>query len=488
MDTTLEKLAGKCAENNRTVSTYMDLQGKSLADFVRMQADKVVSNRRIKPLRDPSDFYRLTEEHVRKTTGDEAADSIAAAMKCGVIDTADHHGGLFHAQTFQGDLLFGEILKCLGYEGSYVPVHAGGQVELGNITYARGVCTYTARDQITFLPIFPYRDRHRMTSHTGPVTEELLSSFIERNSKQTENAVSSGAVTGLVRDMWTEDIIRRFDRYSDQITPAGIRMCRSIFSGDDYPAVTYVELEEAATPLIQSELMEPGSIIRTLVTDRRARELMQEIKTYDGIPVSGLLFRNADHQGRKKHLALTPDGRLTATGWNNEMIDHPADPETICRLMEERRIIPGLFTMALLLAFERGISWMGGTFQTVYLPDWQKCITEILSLTGHEEQAELFSKYDCSGYVCGPMYAMYQGDGYACAAGPAEFRMAMPEWQHVREMMLDTDIRDSHIIGIQQLYDDLVSGPDKIPEWYSVAAGALYNRYPGNIVSGLIGE
>lgn len=482
MEKVLDLMSLQCADNNGTVSAYMDLQGYNLADFARMQADRVISNRRIKPLRDPSDFYSLTEEYVRARAGDEAADNIAAAMKCGVIDTADHHGGLFNAQTFQGDLLFGEILKCLGYDGPYVPIHSGGQVELGNITYARGACAYTSKHHISFFPVFPYRDRHRVTSHTGPVTDELLASFIDRMQKQSENRTACDAVTDLVRDMWSSDIIRGFDRYSDQITPAGIRMFRSIFSGNDFPAVTYIELEHIMTPLIINELKEEHSILRKLITGRAARELMQDIRTYDGIPVSGLLFRNADEYGRKKHLSLTPGGRLTAAGWNNEEIDYPADPDTIIRLMTEGRIIPGLFTMALLLAFERGITWMGGVFQSIYLPDWQKCIVKILSAAGFDSQAETFAEYDCSGYVCGPMYAMYQGEDFAVHAGPAEFRIFMPEWQDVRKMMLKTDIRDSHIIGIHSLYDDLIPVQDKIPEWYSLASEELYDRFPENIL------
>ena len=64
-------------------------------------------------------------------------------------------------------------------------------------------------------------------------------------------------------------------------------------------------------------------------------------------------------------------------------------PEAITELIEKEEIYPGLLTAAILLSFERGITWMGGMFQASYLPAWQRCFVRLLKEMKLEKEAEL---------------------------------------------------------------------------------------------------
>ena len=122
------ELAAQCAELNATVRECRKAGDLSLGEFIDLQADKVRANSRIRQLKEPDDFYRITAGYLKERLGDEAARETDEADRLGVINTADHHGALFCAQTFQGDLIFGELLSRLGYAGRHVPIHAGSQV------------------------------------------------------------------------------------------------------------------------------------------------------------------------------------------------------------------------------------------------------------------------------------------------------------------------------------------------------------------------
>lgn len=89
----------------------------TLAEFLDMQTEKVKANRRITPLCEPEDFIVQAESFAAERVGQELARKVSEALRLSAIGTADHHGGIYCAQTFQSDLLFGQILKKLGGGG-----------------------------------------------------------------------------------------------------------------------------------------------------------------------------------------------------------------------------------------------------------------------------------------------------------------------------------------------------------------------------------
>ena len=472
------ELAALCAELNPTVESCRRKGDIPLREFIDIQAGKVKANRSIRPLRGPEDFFSNTADSARRNLGEDAAREVYEAVSHGVISTSDHHGSLFNSQTFQGDLIFGEILRSLGHAGRHVPIHSGSQVELGNVTYARGFCAYQTADSKQLIPLFPSKERSRLVSHTDPVTPEMVDAFCRHVDETDGYGEVADTVKAMCRELWGSVPVPASGRYADQTTAAGVRLSSLIFSGDDGPLLTYVELEEAARPILEEEIRDKDSLIAQLLFDREKRSLMQEIKTEGGVPLAGLLFRNADERGRKSLLTLTEDGELTGTGWHKEELRYSADAESLCRLLEERRIFPGLFLIAFAIAFERGVSWMGGMFQTLYLPEWQSCLVRLLSECGYRSESENFASYDCSGYICGPMYAHYEGDVFSVCAGPLEFYLKRPEWGRVREMMSGTRLWDSHVIGLTEMYNDLAPHEGRDADWYRKIATGLYGRYP----------
>lgn len=480
----LTKYSSICAEQNATVRACRKAGNMSLEGLVRMMARKAARNGAVRPLKDPGDFYSSTSWHVEKLLGKKAAREVEEAVRLGVISTSDHHGGVFSSQTFQGDFIFGELIHRLGFTGRHVPIHSGGQVELGNATYARGFYSYAFADSRQPIPLFPYKDRNRLSSHTRAVTPEMIDSLYRRINEADELAVARNAVKDLCRHMWGDSSVPESGRFADQTMIAGCELSKRLFKGGAGPLLTYIELEEVVAPLLKEEIMDPDSLPAHLMLDPVMRQNMNQVTTPDGVPLSGLLFRNADDKGRKSLLTLTPEGELIGRDWHGEELRYTASAEELCRLLDERKIFPGMFLIALILAFERGITWMGGMFQTQYLPMWQSCLVKLLADCGFKAESELFANYECDGYVCGPMFAQYEGEGFATCAGPLEVHMARPEWEDFREQMLKTGLWDAHLIGLSEMYFDIVSPREREDGWYENISRELYQRFPANVLKG----
>ena len=447
-------------------------------------ADKVRRNKTIRPLRDPGDFYAGSAAHVESILGKDAARDIEEAAGCGVISTADHHGAFFCAQPFQGDYLFGELLRKLGYGGRHVPLHSGSQVELGSATYARGFYTYTSEHMRMPIPVFPYKDKNRLTSHTKAVTREMIDAFYKRLDETEMHPGAKDAIRDMCRPMYGEATVPKSGAFADQTMLTGIELSKLLFRDGEGPLQTYVELEAIATPLLREEIRDPGSLIANLLFDPRMRKCMQEVVTPEGTPVSGLLFRNADDKGRKSLLDLTPDGELTGTGWHGEEFRYRADAEDLCRLLDEKRIFPGLFLIFIIIGLERGITWMGGMFQSQYLPVWQRCLVRTLEEGGLKTESELFASYECDGYISGPAFMAYEGEGFANCAGPLEVHMYRPEWGAIREQMLKTGLWNGHLIDLSEIYYDILHPNDREEGWHENIVRELYHMFPENVLRG----
>ena len=105
---------------------------------------------------------------------------------------------------------------------------------------------------------------------------------------------------------------------------------------------------------------------------------------------------------------------------------------------------------------------MGGVFQSQYLPQWQRLTVRLLESLGLSDEADRIRPYDGSGYLCGPMFALFAGDGFAAPAGPAEL--------------------DAHLIGLSWMLPDLTSRDERPDGWYRSVAEELYSMFPENFL------
>ena len=78
------------------------------------------------------------------------------------------------------------------------------------------------------------------------------------------------------------------------------------------------------------------------------------------------------------------------------------------------------------------------------------------------------------------MFALYPGCGFSTTAGPVEMWMLKPSVEQIRELIRKTSLRDSHLIGLSEMYFDLVLRNEREENWYRLIAEDLYSDFPAN--------
>ena len=482
MTDSVNAMAQLCGQRCETVMASYASGQMDLDTFAGMQARKVQHNRQVGSLRDPSDAEASAAALTRRLLGEKEAGGLLEALKQKAICTADHLGSLYCSQFMQGDFLFALIMEKLGGPVPCVPVMAAGQVELENSTYARGICAYSSRDQKQFLPLFAARYSVQLASHASAVTSDMTDRFRRRFVDCGEDLRLRQALDGICRGLYETEDVRNAGNFSDQTTLIGSRLMKHLFAGEA-PSFLYLETERVAEPLLLAELSDDSSLVCRLLYDRNTRERLIREKLPDGLSLADLLFRAADEKGRKVMLSLNGDGTLTGRNWRKEPVVYETEPAVLSSLIREKEVFPGVFTQALLLFFERGITWIGGMFQASYLPRWQAALTKVLEETGCRAQAELIRAYDCSGYVCGPMLLLRRGDGFATTAGPVELWDSPVPFERIRQLAGTTTLWDGHLIGLSEMYFDLVQRDERETDWYRKIAEDLFDAYPDNMVT-----
>lgn len=476
----LTDFADRCAGRNAVVRACRAQRELTLDSFLALQAEKVRHNRQISPLRDPEDMVFSASGLAGRRLGQDAADGVLSALQFGVLCTADHHGGIYCPQTFQGDIFYTALLRKLGYTGRYIPILGAAQVELSNSTYARGFCVSTEPEEKQLLPLFRRKYRNRMTSCAPAVDEEMIGEFRRACIRTVSDPGMRDTLNDMLHTVYESEEVLSSDGFSAQTTVIGARLSENLFADENAPVFTYLEAEEVSLPLLVQELREEDSLLTMLLSSPYARNKLCALRTDEGVPLAGHLFGCADEKGRKVFLLLGEDGVLAGRTMEGEKLRFPADPPSLIELLESRTLFPGLYMLALLLAFERGISWMGGMFQSLYLPEWQRCTVRLLESLGLSPEADRVRGYDGSGYLCGPMFALFRGEGFAAPAGPAEFWAARPTLDEIRRLITQTHLWDAHLIGITEMVPDLMPRDEREDGWYRMVTEEMYRAFPEN--------
>lgn len=473
----IDPLLEECCRRNETVRACRSRGNLTLDAFLRAQAEKVRTNRRVKAPSDPGDFLSIAADYAAERLGEAAGSGTVAALSLGVTCTADHLGSLFNSQSFQSDLLYAALLREMGDGSGYVPILCAGQVELGSSSYARGISAYTIRDKKQLLPLFPDKHSGQLASCAAPVDRELLDRFRKHYFGAAGSPKLEKALDEILRALYETEKAGLAARFSDQVTMAGATLSRGLFR-DSAPVLVYMEAEELLRPLLLRELAEGRSLLARLLLEPELRKAIGTAELPDGSRLSEKLILGVDEKGRKLSLRLQEDGSLIGEDWRKQPVRYPV--EALRGLLEERKLLPGVLSMVILLFFERGVTWLGGMFQAGYLPQWQRALAETLRGAGLETEAETVLAYDCTGYISGPMFSLYRGEGFATSAGPVEFWMEKPSYSRIGKLIAGTKLWDAHIIGLSEMYFDLVSPDEREKDWYPRIAEELYWRYPRN--------
>ena len=474
----VDSLIQEVRKKNRRVDLMMEQEG-TLSDWIALEREKLKKNRAILPETPEDDFPEICEEYLTERFGEKAGICGAEAIRCRALQTADHLGGFYSPQSFQGDLFFGELLRGLSAPPSAVPLLPFGYVSIDSSTYARGLMAFSNPQEPLHLPVFPrYPAGTIATLRKGfdkALAEKTRSFALSKLPEKSERMAAKKLFDTVY---FREDILsqERFPEQAVRIGQAIMESLRELNAGTNY---YYMEGEAVLTTLLLRELEKDG-LLSELLLNPKAAEVFGSLKDSEGKPLTSLFFRGCDDKKRDYTLTLCPDGFLRGMGMDGEAAELKASLSLLREKLLAREILPGLYLGWLILGFLRGYSFFGGIFQSLYLPEWHSLTLEGVSRLGFPELAERSRDLDFSGYISGPIALLSEAGDGAVNAGPIEAlrsRLSREDF----DSLLKTGIRQGHELGMFEFYHDCIPANEKKDGWYETFAHYAKEQYPENI-------
>ena len=485
----------ECQRKNETVRRYSTEFGEqSILEWIEAEKSKWEQNRKTVPMQPRDDFVEICREYVAERIDEDAARRVADAVSCGAIHTADHLGGIYSPQSFQGDLFFGVLLGT-----DCVPCFSAGSVTLHSGTYGRGI-QYVSENGFDKLPLFAGKYAKYSASLAPAIAEKDIDRAINR--ARVVKGVGKHLVE-ILNSVYKNEKVLNKERFADQVPVAGWKLSEILGHPFDKRPLCYIEAEEVSGRLFLLDIKNEESLAYKLIFDK---DILKELNTDDPgseCPLCALLFRGNDGKGHMFPMRLYPDGKLAGVSIYGDELCIDADKETLYNAIKDKKIFVSSYLRAAMLGFARGFSWYGGVFQSLYLPEWQRRTGEALARAGKHELSDEVQKWEESGYISGPIAccstvqqaknhrrqdsgvaSQLQNDNFsALPTGPVEWFATGPNEEVLKIFLSETKLKAAHALGSFEFYTDLVPPADRMEGWDEELARYIHERLGENCIN-----
>jgi hypothetical protein len=440
-----------------------------------------------------------------------------------VVLTANHHGVDYFAQSVQGSVLFA-LSKINGNAfRSTVPIFSCGNVPLDNLTYPMGLLLYHVNGDKSYalprkLPVFSNSLRRAMVSVSSPFTNEMVNRAKNRVDKMVdENKIPSKLAFGLhkiLNEDYSCSDVMKLSGYSQQSVVLNHRIWKRLFKDSAIaPKMVYLELEEIAHRLLISDMFNPDSLAWSVLFDADLRDKVIEeldgkkacwnvdhlVKRLEMAKIDAtkkrtsnssgtIFFWGINSKGRRIPLYLDTDGLgksvLRGMDDRGKLYQIPFTFESIIVALNEKRLLPSIFTCFLVIAFARGVTCLGGYFQAEYLPEMQKGFVNALRRAkGYHEAATVVEKVNTNTYLSGMQTVMVRAkDNELIPAGPVEIIAGGGLTKRDLNKILSLTVKDAHLASLFETLPDVAPWAIETNKWQKDLAAECFELLDGKIV------
>ncbi len=477
----MKNLIAKCKSANAQVATMLDRRDISIDDWIRLEGNKLKSNNLIKPLLDKKDFIDICSEYMRVHFPDVDRTQVEQSFYESALGTANHLGGLYSPQSFQGDLFFGRLLEQQNEALKFIPILSFGCVPINSSTYARGLIAYTEKDSPIKIPIFPKNPPNPVASLISPFD----ASMIKRATDRAYNQISSYLVKKTMKSFISEVYLSKETLSCKSFSDQAVLISRAIY--DRIPSLTngltycHLHAEELFAELFIRDIKNRHSPLPDMLSNNSFIRIINELTDEENRTLSSLLFRGCDKENRFFVLNLCNDNVLRGTTIDGIEQEIPFETEIITAMLRQKKLLVDVYLSFLMTGFLRGFTWYGGIFQSLYLPCWHNLTLQALKAAGYADILDAGKDYDFSGYISGPICMLFGNDDFAVPAGPLEIMAKTPS-ESDYHCYLGTDMKSAHEMDLYEFYNDLIPACQKEAGWYEKIASYERKNYEKNIL------
>ncbi len=443
------------------------------------------------------DFFEVVYDYISPLHGSKIArQTINDLLDIPCALTANHHGVDFFAQSVQGSLLFSHILSNKNPGARTIPVFACGNIPLNNLTYPRGLLVYDAPDDNLEkapqkIPIFSDGMKTGAVSVTGPLDKDHVmraSKRVEKMLRQgTLSAKSAETIHDILETEYADPYVHGLKNYSEQSVILNHRLWKRMHS-DSQGAMdlVYMELEKIVNELLFKDFQDPNSLIsilmfnptvrRSLITglngkdacwhddklEKRLNEDLSDIALKKYLGNCGThFFWGVDRKNKLVPMYLSGHGHhMVIKGKDQRGNEYSVafDPASLADALKHNRLLPSLFTSYTALSLARGISCIGGYYQSSYLPVMQKNVVDVMKKTSNfQKVADQICKVKTSNYLSGMQTIMsLTGKHSLLPAGPIEIIAGGGINKDCIDQINRLTVKEAHLASLFETIPDVV--------------------------------
>jgi len=260
--------------------------------------------------------------------------------------------------------------------------------------------------------------------------------------------------------------------------------------------IVYLELEKIVSALLAKDLLNSDSLASRVMFDPALRERIldaldgakacwerkklvlrlrrnllnsQSHKTVSGCGT--IFFWGINNSGKRIPLYLAPEvlkgGRFRGVDDRGDTFEMPYTPEAIIEGLDDKKLLPSLFTCFLVVAFARGLACTGGYFQGEYLPAMQRGIVRAFKESGdYHRLGQLVSQVPTGVYLSGMLAMMTRiQEDRLIPAGPAEIIAGGGITSNDIEQMRSMTVRDAHLAALFETVPDIAPAGLDAQDW-----------------------
>lgn len=447
-----------------------------------------------------TDVVQVLQALTARLYGAEVADRVARSVAVRpILSTSNHFGIDTLAVSVQCTLLFALGERARGGAGWTAIVLGCGSVSMDSASYPLGVLMYDQRrgqrtPLTTRVAVLPNRVRRMMAGAADPWDEVTLGRALDRvaalGQAGTVSAFCATAATKSLTEDFGDPQVLALSSYADQSTAVNQRLW-SKMAPATAPAVRVVQLrlEEVVAELAGRDVADPTSLLYRLLFGKLVRDrlialldgeqacwrvaALQARVDDPGLPEHGgsgtVLFWGATEDGHRIPLGIEQRGSeayLVGVDGRRSRHEWLLSPDSIAQALAGGRLVPALTTCFTVLAFARGLTCVGGPYQSRYLPVMQDAVAEAIGIEDPAAAAQI--RRVCTNCCIADLNVAIRitADGLGLPMGPLELAAAGGfSDQDVEQILHRLPVRQAYLAAFPEVLDDLV--PSGLPaDWF----------------------
>lgn len=354
------------------------------------------------------EFLGTLKEEVERLLGGEVAQSVVDQLRdYYFVSTADHHGPLTSPFFLSGNLLMSAPYKELkDPKLQNVIALACANVSLNNSSFPRGLLFHSFANGKT--------DLHRLSflpSNSHSSTVYNYRPYTEAEIKKVKTLLNEKVNQGLVKKSEQEQINQLLDEvyatpqvlaaknYSDQVTITNFELWKRYFAKCKHkhtpPNLIYLEQESLVVQLLIKHHLYRDTVVQRILFNPSYYEPI--VKYFENIMGAFCRAHNygtyffwyiPEKNDRRIQMWLE-NGKLVAEGGIFEM---EFTPEAVQKALEEKKIMPSMLTIFLVLSFYYGLKCLGGFSQVNYLTEMKNAYIKMNADLGNYRSIEMCAR------------------------------------------------------------------------------------------------